>query len=1081
MRRNDGNGEPAVRLMLDLQACQTPPSRERGVGRYSINLAKALAALGGHELWLAMNGRFPETIPAVRRAFEGLLPRERIVVFQVPGTAAISEVADPGLVQAAEATREHFLAQFEPDVVHVCSLFEGDRDDAVTAAGTCAFPTSVTLHDLIPFVHSDVYLADPVTRAWYFRKIAHLRSAELVLAVSEHSRREAIEILGLAPSRVIAAPAAADDRFVRRAIPAARRQALCERYGLHRPFVLYTSGIDYRKNIEGLLAAFAELPASMRDAHQLVIVCQVQEADRKRLNGLAERLGLEPHQLVLTGYVPDEDLLDLYNLCRLFVFPSLHEGFGLPIVEAMCCGAPVIGSNTSSIPEVVGRSDALFDPSRPTAIAEHMARALGDEGWRQALSEHGLQQARKFSWQETARRAVDAFEVLRAGKGMSRSGIALPPSRERPRLAYVSPLPPVRCGVSTYSVELLPELSRFYDIELIANQPSVNERQVLGHFPMRDVPWFEQNGHRFDRVLYHFGNNVFHQHMFDLVRRHPGVVVLHDFFLSGIQVWLDDIGTRPGLFLRTLYHAHGYPALVWTQAHGRESAMWRYPANRTVTECAVGMIAHSSYALAAARHWQLPDVEKSWRKIPLLRTMRARGDKRALRQQLGLPAGDFVICAFGFIDPIKLNHRLLEAFLDPRLAEDRFCRLVFVGEPCDSNYESEYLKQLVRRIDESPARDRVKITGFVDAEVYQAWLGAADVAVQLRTRPRGETSATALDALANGLPLIVNASGTMAELPDDCVIKIAEAFEDGELVEALVRLVGDQTLRERLGRDGEDYMRTAHDPVLVARQYHDAIEELYRGSSRVRYLRLVERLGRDLAGKPARDALQEAAESVAANMTVARSPLLLVDVSPLIEGTVQAATAESLADIVRQLLLTDDGTIRVEPIRSSGARFRYAREFSRQLLGLPAFGAADDLVEVSPADLVLVLGAARDLSSDQRSGLARARDLGSEICFLVCDGEGDQVDPAMDMGAGLVCMSSEVAGRLMERLAVRQPVAGTDQRIGVLVPSGRDTGQTAADGARMDGLVLQWRTAPGSQQCELSRLVNRDSHPGTAD
>lgn len=1051
--------------MLDLQACQTPPSRERGVGRYSLNLAKALAAHGDHDVWLALNGRFPETIPAIRHAFEGLLPRDRIVVFQAPGTAAGPEVPDAGLVHAAEATREHFLAQFAPDVVHVCSLFEGDRDDAVTAAGTCAFPTSVTLHDLIPLVHAEIYLADPVTRAWYFRKIAHLRKAELVLAVSEHSRREAIETLGLAPGRVVTATAAAADRFAKRAVPDARRQELCARHGLHRPFVLYTSGIDYRKNIEGLIAAFAELPVSLRDRHQLVIVCEAQEADRRKLSALAGRLGLGADQLVLTGYVPDEDLLDLYNLCRLFVFPSLHEGFGLPIVEAMRCGAPVIGSNASSIPEVIGRADALFDPSRPAAIAELMARALGDEGWRQALSEHGLQQADKFSWQETARRAIDAFEALRAAKASSPSRVALPARRERPRLAYVSPLPPVRCGVSTYSVELLPELARYYDIELVANQPSVEERQVLGHFPLRDVPWFEQNGHRFDRVLYHFGNNIFHQHMFDLVRRHPGVVVLHDFFLSGIQVWLDDIGTSPGLFLHTLYHAHGYKALLWTQAHGRESAMWRYPANRLVTESAVGMIAHSSYALAAARHWQLPDVERHWRRVALLRTMRPRGDKRALRHELGLAVGDFVICAFGFIDPIKLNHRLLEAFLDPRLAGDRRCRLVFVGEPCDSNYQSDYLKELVCRIDESPARDRVKITGFVDASVYQAWLGAADVAVQLRTRPRGETSATALDALANGLPLIVNAAGTMAELPDDCVVKIAETFEDRELVEALAGLKDDHALRERLGRQGEDHMRTHHDPALVARHYHDAIEELYRGSRQARYLRLVETLSRDLAGTPTEAALQEAAVSVAANLAAARNPMLLVDVSPLVGGTMQAAAADSLEDIVKRLLRTDAGTIRVEPIRASGARYRYAREFSRQLLGLPAFGAADDLVEISPADLVLVLGAAPDLSSDQRGGLGHIRDIGCEVCLLVRDGEEDQVELALEMGAGLVGASPEVGDRLIDWLAARRPAAGTAGRIGVLAPHGRDRDAAGADDADGGGLVLQWRTLPGDRRC----------------
>lgn len=990
-----------MRLMIDLQACQTPPSRDRGIGGYSLNLAKALAAKGGrHAIWLALNGRFPETIPTVRRALDGVVPRERIVVFQTPSTAADPEVVAAGRIHAAEATREHFLAQFAPDMVHVCSLFEGDRDDAVTAAGTRSFPTSVTLHDLIPLVYSDVYLTDPVTREWYFRKIAHLRNAELVLAISEHSRREAIEALDLAPARVINASAAIDDRFTRRLVSSDRRDEVCRRYGLHGPFVMYTGGMDYRKNVEGLIAAFSELPASLRDDHQLVIVCLVHEPDRQRLNALAQRLGLRPGALVLTSYIPDDDLLDLYNLCRLFVFPSLHEGFGLPIVEAMSCGAPVIGSDSSSIPEVIGRRDALFDPSRPASIAEAMARALADEDWRRALGEHGPRQARNFSWQETARRALDAFEALLAEKASARHSVVLSSRPERPRLAYVSPLPPVRCGVSTYSLELLPELSRHYDIELVTNQASVGERTLLGDFPMRDVPWFEQNGHRFDRILYQFGNNVFHQHMFDLLRRHPGVVVLHDFFLSGIQVWLDDIGVEPGLFLRTLYHAHGYPALLWVQAHGRESAMWRYPANRAVAEGAVGMIAHSSYAVTAARRWRLPDVDRNWRVIPHLRAVRARGGKRARRLQLGLPEEDFVICAFGFIDPIKLNHRLLEAFLDPRLAADRRCRLVFVGEPCDSNYESEYLKELVGRAAGSPARDRVKITGFVDRPTYQAWLEAADVAVQLRTRPRGETSGTALDALASGLPLIVNAAGTMAELPEDCVVRIAETFEESELVDAIVRVKQDQALRERLGRAGETYVRTDRDPARVAAQYHETIEELYRGSGRARYRRLIDTLSEDLASKPNGMSLDDVAASVAANMTIARSALLLVDVSPLITGAPTQSDVESRQQMLRRLLQSDDAAIRVEPIRSSGARYRYARDFTRQLLGLPAFDAADDLVDVAPGDRVLVLCARADLSSDQRIGLQRIRDIGSEVHFLVCDGAADASAAAEAFAAG---------------------------------------------------------------------------------
>ena len=108
----------------------------------------------------------------------------------------------------------------------------------------------------------------------------------------------------------------------------------------------------------------------------------------------------------MTGYVPDQDLIALYNLATLFVFPSKHEGFGLPALEAMACGAPVIGSNTTSVPEVIGWEEALFDPYSAKSIAQKMGFALQDETWRTQLREHGLQQARKFSWDVSAQRQL---------------------------------------------------------------------------------------------------------------------------------------------------------------------------------------------------------------------------------------------------------------------------------------------------------------------------------------------------------------------------------------------------------------------------------------------------------------------------------------------------------------------------------------------------------------------------------------------------------------------------------------------------------------------------------------------------
>ncbi len=371
-------------------------------------LAQAMTrqCVGKHDVWLALNGCFPETIEDLRDRFRGLIPPERIVTFRLPPQP--SRYTGGWQNHAAEVIREHFLANLAPDIVHVSSLFEGQNTEAVTTIGS--IPTAVTLYDLIPLLHEDAYLPEADLRRWYFGKIAHLRNAQLWLSISEHTRNEAISTLGLPRDRVVNISAAVADCFTPLTITKARERKLRNRYGLVRPFLMYTGELNVRKNIEGLIEAFAMLP--VRRDYQLVIVCSVNDQGRQILMAHAAKFGLDPAELVITGFVPEDDLVTLYNLCHLFVFPSLHEGFGLPALEAMACGAPVIGSNRSSIPEVIGWNDALFDPTRPSAIAAAMAEVLANEAFRQKLRDHGLRQAGLFSWEESARRALAAFEQL---------------------------------------------------------------------------------------------------------------------------------------------------------------------------------------------------------------------------------------------------------------------------------------------------------------------------------------------------------------------------------------------------------------------------------------------------------------------------------------------------------------------------------------------------------------------------------------------------------------------------------------------------------------------------------------------
>ena len=404
-----------MRIVIDMQGAQTE-SRFRGIGRYTLSFSQGIVRnRGEHEVFLALSGLFPDTIEPIRAAFEGLLPQENIRVWYAPGPVREGEPANAWRREVAELIREAFLASLQPDVVHISSLFEGFVDDAVTSIGRFdqVTPVSVSLYDLIPLGNPEHYFKpNPAYEQYYLRKINYVRQAAGYLAISAFSREEGIDTLDMACESFFNVSTAIDGYFRPQTIAEPDASSFLEKYCITRAFVLYTGGSDERKNLPRLIEAYAVLPAKLRDHHQLVFAGKMPEGDIERFKHIASVAGMKSDELIFTGYVTDEELLQFYNLCQLYVFPSWHEGFGLPALEAMACGAPVIGASTSSLPEVIGLDEALFDPFDVSSISQKIAHALEDEAFRSRLREHGLRQAKLFSWDETARRAIAAWEAL---------------------------------------------------------------------------------------------------------------------------------------------------------------------------------------------------------------------------------------------------------------------------------------------------------------------------------------------------------------------------------------------------------------------------------------------------------------------------------------------------------------------------------------------------------------------------------------------------------------------------------------------------------------------------------------------
>ncbi len=1053
-----------MRIVIDLQSCQSEGSQNRGIGRYSRALAKAMIQQAQkHEVWLALNGSFLDTVGSIRREFSDYLPSEQIFVYDSLSSVSETQPRNAWRTRTAELIREYAITQLKPDIIHVSSLFEGLADDAVTTANAfdLSLPTAVTLYDLIPLIRSETYLTNEISRTWYYRKIESLKRAKLLLAISENSRKEALEVLEIPADRVINISTAIDEHFRPLQLSEDRVQSLRCLYGLNRPFVMYTGGIDSRKNIEGLIEAYANLPFNLRRNYQLAIVCSVKSHERNRLMAIANRYNLSQDEVVLTGFVPETDLVALYNTCELFIFPSLHEGFGLPALEAMSCGAVVIGSNTSSIPEVIGRNDALFDPNQIESMTDALHKGLTDSHFRQSLLEFAPQQVKKFSWEQSATKVIDAFERLyeQRKNEQARTLSTFQPlaSTLKPKLAFVSPLPPQQSGISGYSAELLHVLSEYYDITVVVDQPEVDSIDYKNNVVIQSASWFEAHAEEFERRLYQFGNSSFHQHMFELVEKYPGCVVLHDFYLSGALNWVDAFVGPPGIFATSLYRSHGYPSLAILFNEGVEAALMRFPANKVVIESSTGIIVHSQYSKDIADKWYGKGTSKDWHLIPHIHTAPQQINKKEARSQLKISDNAFVICSFGILALTKLNHRLLDAWLSSVLVDDPHCHLIFVGE----NNKDEYGQQLISTIRKSGMQSRITITGFVNTETYRHYLAAADVAVQLRTLSRGETSGAVLEVMFHKLPLIVNDHGTMADYPSDVLKKLPDNFTDGQLIEAIETLYSNPSERQQLGALGYQFVSEHHSPKEVASAYYRAIESLNSDSAYSNYLKLLNSIKPIAKSLESSVALSESdliatAEAIANNTDRFGKPHLLVDVSSLMQNLVSAENKKIVHNTVSKLLEQPLDRYRIEPVYFDGTIYRYARRFTLDLLGLAVVkGLNDEPVDISTRDMFLGLDTPVMLTAKSYQRLMRWHQSGTKVCVVIfsdvlnsssswlSEGENDRSDKwaqnMTDVADRILCVSPEVAinlKKILENAAVTTEMLGALPSIECFLISG---------------------------------------------
>ncbi|MFN7952589.1 MAG: glycosyltransferase [bacterium] len=811
-----------MRVLFDLQALQTRSSRSRGIGFYTRNHVQALASQPGVDLFGLVNGWLPtgDTLDAL---VAGLGSERGVSLVEGDRLRDVEERREHDR-KATEAGVAARALERDCPIYHATSPFEWE---VWVPLDVPHVRVVATVYDLIPHLFPHEYLAgaSPRFRFEYERILAGLKRADRLLAISECTKRDLVRSLDIPPERVHVIWAAADERFrpIENPDPDGSIRA---RWGVGERFVLYTGGYDFRKNFERLFEAFSA--AAARRTHKLVVVCRLSDDERRRVRAMAEAVGLGD-ELVLTGFVPDDDQVRLYNLASLLVFPSRYEGFGLPVLEAMRCGTPVICSSVSSMPEIAGDAAELVDPLDPAAMRAALDGVLGNRERAAELSARGRRQADKFTWDAVARATAEVYRELasppeRPWRSRAAAAAAHPGAQSRPRIALFTPLPPAPTGVAEFAANLLPALTAHADVTAFVDAPEEAAVSPPGaSVAIEDGRLFEavDRDLEFTHVVHQLGNSLHHEQSYRHVLAHGGVALLHDLVLHHLVMATTlERGDEQG-YADALTQSHGREgaraAALVAKGFGGDVLYYGLPClGRLLAAASAGVV----FSRHAARRARALGFAGPLAEIPLAIAPRPPApDARLARRELGVDQDAFWIGSFGVQTPMKRPEAVLAAF-EAIAARVPHARLVFVGEvPSWSGLEA--------RVAASSARAAITITGRVPAERYASWMAACDAIVALRYPHRGETSAAALEAMERGRPVLLSDLGAMSELPEGTCLEIdLGAREHDHLVATLAALVAEPRLGVAIGIRARDHVHRVHAPARTAEELLRFLAEL---------------------------------------------------------------------------------------------------------------------------------------------------------------------------------------------------------------------------------------------------------------
>jgi glycosyltransferase involved in cell wall biosynthesis len=680
------------------------------------------------------------------------------------------------------------------DVFHDATPFLPPYHTALTQT-----PVVATCYDLIPLIFPRDYFSGQAERDSYLRMLRNLRIATRVAAISRSAATDLHLYTGYPRSQIDITYPFVDEVFRLRMMHDDARTASRAAVRLAHPtvperFFLSVTGIHRSKNLGFLLDAFTRVRETRGWTGLPLVIVLPAHWTR---NVFHEKFG-SPPDVVLLSEVSDETLRDLYVAAEFVFQPSLYEGFGYPVAEAMHCGAAVIATRTASIPEITGDAALLLDPSDAGAGAAAIRRLATDASARASLQQAALERASMFG--EPSRLGEATAACWRAAAG---------PATPRPRIALWSSMPPLDCGIADYTAELADALAAtHHEVDIYTDGSYQPTARAAPNIHFRHVRDFDPAEPGLVDSIFQLQARDYQYFMYREILRHGGTIMLHDIALAiaffGLARHFRDYAEFEDGMLAAegpeavrdldgvLARAGGAPDVAALRAVFDRHRVLRWaigPHNRVLTHT-------DALARDALRHY--PDarvrvVRQGYAdRVPVARHI----PLAAWRQRLDIRGSGLIVGVFGIVGRNKRIESIIAGF-EPLWQAHPGSLLVIVG----ACYEDSYRQELRARIAASPARDRIHFGDYAPPDIFHSLIALSDVLVALRWPALGGLSAVLLRGLAAGKPVIVSdipdwrGAGDAASLP----VPTPDGEADG-IAAYLLQLAANPAERARLGQ-----------------------------------------------------------------------------------------------------------------------------------------------------------------------------------------------------------------------------------------------------------------------------------------